>query len=286
MRMGWMVMALLCMVAICDAAPVLERLVPALGWDGKKQGGFPVSLAADAGGNVWVGTEGNGVWKYEPGKKVWTQFTTKDGLGDDCVYALAVDALNRVWAGHLNHGVSVYNGREWKNYGFIDGPLGDRVFAMAVSPKDGDVWMATDMGLARYSEKRRDWDYYTRASGLPSDQIACIAFDGNGTLYAGTQSAGIVMASGSDNYAKWQTVSTQATAPQAAMGVGLASNLINTILPVRNLITAYSPSGISATTGGRIWRYIVPTEIKNIVNVSMAGGTPIPQFPRELDHGD
>ena len=173
----------------------------------KKQGGFPVSLASDHAGNIWVGTEGNGVWKYNPGKKEWTQFTTKEGLGDDCVYALAVDNLNRVWAGHLNHGVSVFNGEKWSNYGLIDGPLGDRVFAMAVSPKDDDVWMATDMGLARYSEKRQDWDYYTRASGLPSDQIQKIAFELNGQIYVGTQCGEIATASADDDYGKWRTVS-------------------------------------------------------------------------------
>ncbi len=67
--------------------------------------------------------------------KAWTQFTTKDGLGDDCAYALAFDQQGRLWAGHLNHGVSVYNGVKWQNYGLIDGPLGDRVFAIAVSPR-------------------------------------------------------------------------------------------------------------------------------------------------------
>ena len=63
---------LLLLAPLCHAA----KLVPALGWDVKKQGGFPVSIASDATGNVWVGTEGSGLWKYDAGKKEWTQFTT------------------------------------------------------------------------------------------------------------------------------------------------------------------------------------------------------------------
>jgi hypothetical protein len=184
----------------------LPAMVPALGWDASKQGGFPVSLAADKSGNVWVGTEGNGLWRYDAAGKTWSQFTTNDGLGDDCVYALAIDRQNRVWAGHLNHGVSVYNGQTWKNYGLLDGPLGDRVFSIAVSPKDGDVWIATDLGLARYSEARQDWDYYTRASGLPADQISSVVFDGAGKLYASTQCDGIVTAAPEDHYTKWHAV--------------------------------------------------------------------------------
>jgi len=34
-------------------------------------------------------------------------------LGDDNGYAIACDKLGRIWVGHLNHGVSVYNGKQW-----------------------------------------------------------------------------------------------------------------------------------------------------------------------------
>jgi hypothetical protein len=243
---------------ISRAAPVTTTLVPALGWDIKKQGGFPVSLASDPSGDIWVGTEGNGLWKYDPSKKSWTQFTESDGLGDDSVYALAFDRQGRLWAGHLNHGVSVYNGAQWRNYGILDGPLGDRVFSIAVSPIDGDVWIATDMGLARYSEKRQDWDYYTRACGLPSDQIQSIAFDGKGAFYAGTQCNGIAIAQPKDNYTKWDTLSASPPASQTPVGAGLASNLINQVVPAHGLamMAALTPFGASLTLDGEGWQFV------------------------------
>lgn len=244
----------------------------------KNQGGFPVSLASDAAGNIWVGTEGNGLWKYDARKKGWTQFTTKDGLGDDCVYALAVDGSNRVWAGHLNHGVSVYNGDKWRNYGLIEGPLGDRVFAIAISPKDGDVWMATDMGLARYSEKRVDWDYYTRASGLPSDQIQSITFGASGDIYAGTQCAGIAIATADDNYSKWHTMTASNSPATLLIGDGLASDLVNSIAAVAadgmDIIAALSPSGVSATVDEITWKHLVSAP-----GGVAAGGMSVPLFP-------
>jgi hypothetical protein len=241
-----------------------STLVPALGWDSKKQGGFPVALAADSAGNVWVGTEGNGLWKYDASRKAWTRFTTKDGLGDDCIYALAFDGKGRLWAGHLNHGVSVYNGAHWKNYGLLDGPIGDRVFAIAVSPKDGDIWMATDMGLARYSDARQDWDYYTRASGLPSDQVQAIVFDDNGKLYAGTQCSGIAIAGPDDDYKKWQTVTTgpaQPTFLNSAFGEGLPTDMINGLNIIRpdgspSMVAASTPCGAAVTPDGNQWWFL------------------------------
>ena len=125
-------------------------------WDSAKQGAFVMSLCADKRGRLFVGTEDMGVWMYDaalPAGKAWRQFTTKDGLGDNNGYALCCDSLGRIWAGNLNHGVSVFNGEKWKNYDVLTGPIGSRVFALAVNPVNGDVWGATEAGLFRYTTR-------------------------------------------------------------------------------------------------------------------------------------
>ncbi len=130
---------------------------------------FVTSMAYDPRGYVWVGCEDSGIWRLDlakTGEGAWSQFSRKDGLGDDNIYAVAVDRLGRVWVGHLNHGVSVYNGAKWQNYEVVgglstptslSGPLGERVFCIAVCPTDGDVWIGSSCGLARYSEKQDTW---------------------------------------------------------------------------------------------------------------------------------
>jgi hypothetical protein len=122
--------------------------------------------------------------------------------------------------------------------------------------------MASDMGLARYSEKRQDWDYYTRASGLPSDQIQCIAFDASGHIYAGTQCNGIGIASADDNYTKWRLEASSSGIPQIPTGEGLASPLINDIQYVPtpdanvSIIAAVTPIGVSLTQDGSRWMFL------------------------------
>lgn len=218
-------------------------------WDSARQGGFVMALCRDRSGRIWAGTEGNGLWVWDPERSGaeyrawqdkhpeipknprsrplfgWSQFTTsntgpkRDGgglvltsgtlqeraLGDDCIYALACDRLGRVWAGHRN-GVSVYDGRPvpaaapkdgypgWRNYDVLSGPAGERVFSIATNPADGDVWLATDAGLSRYRLASGSWSYYTRSDGLPSDQVSCLAFAPDGTVFAGTQCDGLGMA--------------------------------------------------------------------------------------------
>lgn len=204
----------------------------ALGWNGDQQGQFVVCLATSERGEVWVGTEDKGVWRYAPQTQRWTQFTTKDGLGDDNGYALAVDSANHVWVGHLNHGVSVWDGRHWQNYGLLDGPLGDRIFAIATRP--GEVWVGTDAGVARYSIEQDKWSYLTRADGLPSDQIQAIGFESNGDAVLGTLADGIAIGQAADNYQTWQSVTAPGAMPRAARGKGLPSNLINDLLVARD----------------------------------------------------
>ncbi len=193
-----------------------ERLDTADPLRPRRMGQFVMALCRDLDGNLWAGTEDTGVWRCNPNAEEgrhWTQFTRTstggkpepygpvlpaeptdaDCLGDDCAYALACDKFGRVWVGHLNHGVSVFNGEQWRNYGVLTGPLGERVFAIAANPADGDVWIATNAGLARYRIDQDAWSYYTRAEGLPADDVQCLAFDPKGTLYAGTQCDGLAI---------------------------------------------------------------------------------------------
>ena len=202
---------------------------PMPAWNPGSQGAFIMSMAA-LGKEIAIGTEDNGVWIYNQTTGVSRQFTIKDGLGDDDAYALKYDRSGRLWVGHLNHGVSVYNGKAWMNYSTADGPIGSRIFALETSPVDGDVWMATDAGLTRYSLKNDRWKAYTVADGLPSNQATCLAFDKRGTLYLGTACDGIAIATLRDDYSKWRRVTGPASIPNAPSGDGLPSNLINALL--------------------------------------------------------
>lgn len=184
----------------------------------------------------------------------WRQFTVKDGLGDDNAYAVAGDFQGRVWIGHRNHGVSVWNGRSWKNYGPLEGPLGERVFDIAVCPTDGDVWIATNGGLSRYSDAEDKWSYFSRADGMRDDQINAIAFDAAGNIYCGTQESGVAIAHADKDYADWQNVLATAYMPDRPKGAGLPSNLINDILVAHGTSDGAGAGFIYATTdNGLAW---------------------------------
>jgi hypothetical protein len=234
---------------------------PPFRYDAGKQGQFIVSLCPDRRGGFWVGTEDQGVWycnPVAPEGKQWKQFTVKDGLGDDNAYAIVTDRLGRVWVGHMNHGVSVWNGQQWKKYGLLEGPLGERIFAMTTSPVDGDVWLATNAGLSRYSLKTDTWRHYTRAQGLPSQFATCLAFDSLGTLYVGTQTEGIAIGHSDSDYRQWRVVRGPEVLPNAHSGQGLPGSLINDIVcSPEDVVYAATTRGLARSSdSGETWSYI------------------------------
>ena len=250
----------------------------ALGWQPGPQR-CVTALAQQSNGMLWVATEESGVWRYDPAaiqlKDKWTQFTVQDGLADESAYALAVDQKGRVWAGTLNHGVSVWNGKGWKNYGVLDGPLGERVFDIAICPTDGDVWIATNAGLARYSQQKDSWSYVTRADGLPSDQIQAIAFDKSGNIVLGTQCDGVALSQVADGYKTWRVVTGPEKMPLTATGEGLPSRLINDVLVARDgTIYAATTTGLAwSSDGGTKWAYVRGQDYADKVK-GLYGGAP------------
>ena len=201
-------------------------------------------LLLDSQGILWIGTDGFGLFSYNPALKPVNRlirYNTNAGLGDGYIYALSEDKLGRIWAGHLNHGVSVFNRKKWRNYGPLKGPLGERVFNITTNPNTGNIWIASSRGLACYRLKDKKWLYLSRVNGLPSDQISAIAFDRKGRMIAGTQCDGLFIGKpGIEKAAHrwekidWVYITGPDRMPNSPSGTGLPSSLINDVLVSRD----------------------------------------------------
>lgn len=104
---------------------------------------FAIHVAADNA--VWAGTWGGGAARYDGTK--WTNFTAKDGLIGNIVYAIAQDKTGALWFG-TDKGVSRYDGKQWASVGKAQGLLEQHVYALAIAP-DGEVWAGTKRGVTR-----------------------------------------------------------------------------------------------------------------------------------------
>jgi hypothetical protein len=224
-------------------------------------GDFVMSLAQDRRGDVWIGTEDKGIWRYRASAEVPNhikQFTTKDGLGDDNGYAILCEDSGRVWIGTQSHGVSVFDGERWRNFGVKEGPIGERIFALTRCPTDGDIWMATSAGLTRYLTASDKWRHYTTADGLPELQANSLAFTPSGDLVVGAQTQGVGIALRKNEYRKWDVSKGPTRLTTDPSGNGLPSSLINkVVVATEDLILAGTCAGLGFSKDkGKSWKYI------------------------------
>lgn len=102
-----------------------------------------LSLVVDRD-DVWCGTEGQGISRYNPYLEKWQQFTMENSLLDDFINTLVLDGES-IWAGTFS-GVSHYNRNRnaWRNFGERKELPDLYITAMAV---DGDyIWFGSSSG--------------------------------------------------------------------------------------------------------------------------------------------
>ena len=151
----------------------------------------------DEAGNIWLGTDGDGVWRYDG--KAWINYSTPDGLAFHRVGPIASGTDGTVWFGTSAGGVSAYDETSLVNYARADGLAWDDVWAGAAGP-DGSVWCATMvMGYSRRSDtpggvSRFDgtnFVTYRQADGLAGNRSGALRFGPDGKLWIATLGGGI-----------------------------------------------------------------------------------------------
>lgn len=192
----------------------------------------------DSSGVLWMATQGQGLYRLQPGENEWKKEEKSDNFPDtDNFYSLAEDLQGRIWAGTDRCGVCIWNGEQWKQYTGETTLPGERVFDISVSPVTGDVAVATSGGIAIYAPSSDTWMDVTRVDGLAEDQAVALSFDTSGNLWAAFHSMGIAKTTLQDNYKKWDLIqakwhwdpSRRLSQPPAFSGEGLPANFCNAL---------------------------------------------------------
>ena len=111
---------------------------------------YIVSMVVDDDGNVWCGTWGGGLSRFDG--KNWTNYTVKDGLPGNHIFTLKLDEEDRrLWIG-TNKGLARLNadGKGFSIMTTADGLFADNVFSITKA-SDGTLWVGSFGGVARIS---------------------------------------------------------------------------------------------------------------------------------------
>jgi ligand-binding sensor domain-containing protein/serine phosphatase RsbU (regulator of sigma subunit) len=144
----------------------------------------------DSKDNMWIGTWGGGVSKMD--YKAWKERDTiifqnfvqqKDGLAFNNIWSICEDKQGNVWFGTSSQGISVYNGKTFKNYDFKDGLHGLYIHAL-LCDKKGNIWVAHENGIDKYDGT--GFTLYGKEHGIFEQGVNAIYEDKFGNLWFGS----------------------------------------------------------------------------------------------------
>lgn len=184
-----------------------------------------LSILEDQNQNLWFSTFGKGIIKKEKDKVV--KYTIDEGLNNNTIWASVKDEKNNLWF-CTSEGISVFDGKKFRNYGVEDGLGAKTVYAVCqdhlgnlwfgttqgvsvfngvsfknyvsdsdnigkdvtsiVKDKNNRLWFATKNGLYKFENNR--FTKYTTANGLCHNNVLSLTIDNRNDLWIGTR-AGI-----------------------------------------------------------------------------------------------
>ncbi|MES2396628.1 MAG: two-component regulator propeller domain-containing protein [Bacteroidota bacterium] len=142
----------------------------------------------DKTGNLWFGTSGGGLSKYDG--RSFTNFTTSQGLANNLVHCILQDKMGDMWFG-TNAGLSKYDGKYFTNYTTSQG-LANNIVLTIIEDKMGNLWFGSNGGVSKYGSDKKNkkigktFTNYTTEQGLLSNTVLSSIEDDNGNLWFGT----------------------------------------------------------------------------------------------------
>jgi len=149
------------------------------------------SIFQDSKGNLWFGTIGEGVVRYDI--KTLTYFSNNDGFYNNTVYAINEDKNGNLWFG-TDQGVYKYDGKTFKNYNQKDGLKHIDISRKGILvDRSGTIWVGTHSGVYNYhpSADTTGGQCFSQFPLLSSINVAGIMEDKDGNIWFASSDKGV-----------------------------------------------------------------------------------------------
>jgi len=214
---------------------------------------------ADSRGDVWVGTDQQGLARYHD--DTVTTYTTKDGLCDNGIRGITEAADGTIWIGTKERGACLYKDGKFTPITEKDGLASDLIQGV-YRGRDDSIWLQTRRGLTRRMPDGR-FVTYTVAEGLYADHLYGLAEDLQGNMWMGC-SRGVFRVSVKDLDAFAQGNTKRVT----SIAYGIEDGLKSTVLS-----SGFTPSLIRSRDG-RVW--LATTDGMSVVDPTILKTNSIP----------
>jgi signal transduction histidine kinase/ligand-binding sensor domain-containing protein/DNA-binding response OmpR family regulator len=158
---------------------------------------YVVDIAEDAGGNLWIATDG-ALSRMSEKEHTLMHYMPVQGdensLGSPTITKVMFDANNRMWVATRPNGVDIYDKGKYEfihyKYNIFDKKsLRSNAVTAFEEDKHGNFWIATDGGGLNYFERQANT--FTVIEGFSNKKVLAIKKDKRGGLWVGMWQGGL-----------------------------------------------------------------------------------------------
>ena len=165
-----------------------------------------IAIQGDRQGNLWLGTEDDGVYLFDPQQKTFTRYGHSDkslsSLGNNMIKCMLTDHKGQLWAGSINGGLNLFNAPsgDFFHYAYEPGngsSLSQRTISALFEDRQGNLWVGTHRGgINIYSPGMEKFDLYRQeptSNSLSYNDVKTFCEDssGNDNIWIGTDGGGL-----------------------------------------------------------------------------------------------
>ncbi|MFM2360099.1 MAG: hypothetical protein RLY16_2092, partial [Bacteroidota bacterium] len=151
------------------------------------------TMFEDKLGNIWIGTWGNGVCKYNPTNNqiiYYRQLPNKTQLPSDFINSITEDKNGNIWIGTTD-GLTKLNPvtnsfQTFKHQQDISTSIIHNQILTLYRDSQNRIWIGTAGGLELFIERTGHFIHFSTADGLPDNNVTAIIEDNNNRLWLGT----------------------------------------------------------------------------------------------------
>ncbi len=220
------------------------------------KGVFVRALTVESARNaLWVGTS-TGVHEVELHTlKAKNTFTRKDGLANEYVFAIGIDATGNKWFGTNAGGTSRYRNGQWKTFFPMHGLADYWVYAFA-NQADGTLWIGTWAGASHFDPRTGKFKNYVKE--LVNEWVYGIAVGPDKRVWFGTE-GGVSMFDGK-TWRAWTHVDGLGAANAGGLppstNTGLGTRSRHDLSTLRDRSETYNPNyvfSVLVARDKRVW---------------------------------
>ena len=158
-------------------------------------GTFIHALLEDKSGNIWIGTYGKGLFKYNRltgiSKKILSEKGDYESLKYEFITSIFEDNSNKIWFTTEGNGFSYIAGEKEEITRYIPGKdIKFAIYCAMLQDAEGNLWITSTRGLLHLDPSSGKFITYTKDDGILDNNFSYnSAFqDNNGKMYFGTVS--------------------------------------------------------------------------------------------------